>query len=123
VRVALLSCLCSASKDVVFGKDGCCRDKKDAHVYCLQLYAILEKEKLRQRSGLELIASENFASASVLEVNGSCLTNKYSEVRPCFQSFCGVLLLVCQCRVIPELAITVETSLLMRVSVCASLVR
>ena len=33
----------------------------------------------RQRNGLELIASENFASAAVKEVLGSCLTNKYSE--------------------------------------------
>ena len=36
-------------------------------------------EEDRQRNGLELIASENFASAAVKEVLGSCLTNKYSE--------------------------------------------
>jgi glycine hydroxymethyltransferase len=36
-------------------------------------------EDRRQREGLELIASENFASAAVREALGSCLTNKYSE--------------------------------------------
>ena len=40
------------------------------------------KEKTRQRLGLELIASENFTSRAVMEVNGSCLTNKYSEGLP-----------------------------------------
>lgn len=37
-------------------------------------------EKQRQFEGLELIASENFTSTAVMEVLGSCLTNKYSEV-------------------------------------------
>ena len=36
----------------------------------------------RQYSSLELIASENFTSRSVLECLGSCLTNKYSEGYP-----------------------------------------
>ena len=36
----------------------------------------------RQNSGLELIASENFVSAAVLEVMGSVLTNKYAEGYP-----------------------------------------
>lgn len=40
---------------------------------------LIDAEKLRQRKGLELIASENFASEAVREVLGSCLTNKYSE--------------------------------------------
>ena len=44
--------------------------------------AIMKKEKQRQRLGLELIASENFTSRAVMEVNGSCLTNKYSEGLP-----------------------------------------
>lgn len=44
--------------------------------------AIVRKEKRRQCSGLELIASENFASRSVLEALGSCLNNKYSEGYP-----------------------------------------
>ena len=41
--------------------------------------AILNKEKDRQMRGLELIASENFASRAVLQALGSCLNNKYSE--------------------------------------------
>lgn len=41
--------------------------------------ALIDAEDLRQRKGLELIASENFASKAVREVLGSCLTNKYSE--------------------------------------------
>lgn len=39
----------------------------------------IEAEDKRQRNGLELIASENFASKAVRTVLGSCLTNKYSE--------------------------------------------
>ncbi len=44
-----------------------------------ELAAMIEGEDNRQRTGLELIASENFASKAVREVLGSCLTNKYSE--------------------------------------------
>eukprot|EP00560_Eucampia_antarctica_P007900 CAMPEP_0197825674 /NCGR_PEP_ID=MMETSP1437-20131217/2720_1 /TAXON_ID=49252 ORGANISM="Eucampia antarctica, Strain CCMP1452" /NCGR_SAMPLE_ID=MMETSP1437 /ASSEMBLY_ACC=CAM_ASM_001096 /LENGTH=559 /DNA_ID=CAMNT_0043425779 /DNA_START=35 /DNA_END=1714 /DNA_ORIENTATION=- len=40
---------------------------------------LISLEDNRQRIGLELIASENFASAAVREALGSCLTNKYSE--------------------------------------------
>lgn len=40
---------------------------------------LIDAEERRQRSGLELIASENFASPAVRQVLGSCLTNKYSE--------------------------------------------
>ena len=47
-----------------------------------ELHEILLKEKRRQRLGLELIASENLTSKAVMEVNGSCLTNKYSEGLP-----------------------------------------
>jgi glycine hydroxymethyltransferase len=43
------------------------------------LWEILEKETRRQKTGLELIASENFTSRAVLEANGSIFTNKYSE--------------------------------------------
>ena len=46
------------------------------------MFAIMTREKTRQRLGLELIASENFTSRAVMEVNGSCLTNKYSEGLP-----------------------------------------
>mmetsp|Transcript_27020 Transcript_27020/g.29103 ORF Transcript_27020/g.29103 Transcript_27020/m.29103 type:complete len:509 (+) Transcript_27020:47-1573(+) len=43
------------------------------------LAALINSEDLRQRKGLELIASENFTSKAVRDVLGSCLTNKYSE--------------------------------------------
>jgi glycine hydroxymethyltransferase len=43
------------------------------------LYKFIEKEKVRQTEGLELIPSENYVSRSVLESMGSILTNKYSE--------------------------------------------
>jgi len=43
---------------------------------------IIEKEKQSQFNGLELISSENFTSWEVMEVVGSCLTNKYSEGLP-----------------------------------------
>lgn len=47
-----------------------------------ELFEIIQNEKKRQQNGLELIASENFTSNSVLECLGSILTNKYSEGRP-----------------------------------------
>lgn len=46
------------------------------------LFNIIKKELHRQRSGLELIASENFVSNQVLKAMGSCLTNKYAEGYP-----------------------------------------
>lgn len=42
----------------------------------------LKKELQRQRQHLELIASENFASAAVMAAQGSVLTNKYAEGLP-----------------------------------------
>ena len=47
-----------------------------------EIYSILEKETDRQKSKLELIASENFVSPAVLEAAGSVLTNKYAEGYP-----------------------------------------
>ncbi|KAI8869401.1 serine hydroxymethyltransferase [Ramicandelaber brevisporus] len=47
-----------------------------------EIYKLIEEEKLRQYSCLELIASENFTSQAVMEANGSALTNKYSEGLP-----------------------------------------
>jgi glycine hydroxymethyltransferase len=47
-----------------------------------ELAAALGDELARQREGLELIASENFASRAVLEAAGSVLTNKYAEGYP-----------------------------------------
>ena len=43
---------------------------------------VIHAEINRQNMGLELIASENFASAAVLEAMGSVLTNKYAEGYP-----------------------------------------
>ena len=45
-----------------------------AHMHATHILAVQEGE--RQRTGLELIASENFTSKAVMEVMGSCLTNK-----------------------------------------------
>jgi glycine hydroxymethyltransferase len=47
-----------------------------------ELEAILDREQQRQNTTLQLIASENFTSPSVLRVTGSVLTNKYSEGYP-----------------------------------------
>jgi glycine hydroxymethyltransferase len=47
-----------------------------------EIYEVLEKELHRQRTTLEMIASENFAPVSVLEAQGSVLTNKYAEGYP-----------------------------------------
>lgn len=44
--------------------------------------SLISKELQRQRSGLELIASENFTSQEVMNATGSCLTNKYAEGYP-----------------------------------------
>ncbi len=47
-----------------------------------EIWVIIENERQRQRSGLEMIASENYASRAVLEAVGSVLTNKYAEGYP-----------------------------------------
>jgi glycine hydroxymethyltransferase len=46
------------------------------------IWEIIKKEEQRQQGGLELIASENYASAAVMEAQGSVLTNKYAEGYP-----------------------------------------
>ncbi len=43
---------------------------------------LIQAEEHRQRSGIELIASENFTSQEVMRSVGSCLTNKYAEGYP-----------------------------------------
>ena len=43
---------------------------------------LIARELERQRSGVELIASENFTSQAVLDAMGTCLTNKYAEGYP-----------------------------------------
>ena len=47
-----------------------------------EIGAIMAKELGRQQDGLELIASENFASPAVIAAMGSILTNKYAEGLP-----------------------------------------
>ena len=44
--------------------------------------ALIEQEQFRQIEGVELIASENYASDQVMEAQGSILTNKYAEGLP-----------------------------------------
>ncbi len=47
-----------------------------------EVFAAVAKEGDRQRSHIELIASENFTSEAVMEAQGSLLTNKYAEGYP-----------------------------------------
>ncbi|HEV7839004.1 MAG TPA: hypothetical protein VGO75_13115, partial [Gemmatimonadaceae bacterium] len=47
-----------------------------------EIAKFIDLEVDRQRSGLELIASENFVSPAVLEAMGTPLTNKYAEGLP-----------------------------------------
>lgn len=48
----------------------------------MEMFELLEKEKMREWIGIELIASENYAGKSVMQCLGSVLTNKYSEGYP-----------------------------------------
>ncbi len=47
-----------------------------------EVFDLLEVERVRQTTGLQLIASENFTSPAVMRATGSILTNKYSEGYP-----------------------------------------
>jgi glycine hydroxymethyltransferase len=47
-----------------------------------EIFNIIKHEDRRQKSGLEMIASENYASRAVMEAQGSILTNKYAEGYP-----------------------------------------
>jgi len=47
-----------------------------------ELFDLIEREKHRQWTGIELIASENFTSKAVMQCLGSALTNKYAEGYP-----------------------------------------
>ena len=60
------------------------------------IFDLIEKERQRQEHGLELIASENFASRQIMEVAGSILTNKYAEGLPGKRYYGG-------CEIIDEL--------------------
>ena len=57
-----------------------------------ELAEMMEREFSRQKDGLELIASENFASPAVMAAMGSCLTNKYAEGYPAKRYYGG-----CEC--------------------------
>ena len=46
------------------------------------IFDLIDKEKHRQQSGIELIASENFVSTQVMKAQGTVLTNKYAEGLP-----------------------------------------
>ena len=50
--------------------------------YDREVFDLIEAELQRQQDGLELIASENFASAAVVAAMGNVLTNKYAEGLP-----------------------------------------
>ena len=47
-----------------------------------EIYKLIQQEEQRQQDHLEMIASENFTSLSVMEAQGSALTNKYAEGLP-----------------------------------------
>ncbi|MBE7083218.1 MAG: serine hydroxymethyltransferase [Clostridiales bacterium] len=57
-----------------------------------EVYEGLQKELVRQRNNIELIASENFVSENVMIAAGSMLTNKYAEGYPEHRYYGG-----CQC--------------------------
>ena len=46
------------------------------------IFDLIDKELHRQKTGIELIASENFTSENVMRASGSVLTNKYAEGLP-----------------------------------------
>ena len=54
-----------------------------------QIYEAIQHELTRQKNNLELIASENIVSPSVLEAAGSVLTNKYAEGYPAARWYNG----------------------------------
>ena len=47
-----------------------------------ETFGAMEKETTRQGDELELIASENYVSAAVMEAAGGTMTNKYAEGLP-----------------------------------------
>ena len=54
-----------------------------------EIKQVIENEQRRQREQLVMIASENYASAAVLEATGSVLTNKYAEGYPGRRYYAG----------------------------------
>ncbi|MFA6878057.1 MAG: serine hydroxymethyltransferase, partial [Fusobacterium sp.] len=66
-----------------------------------EVYYAIEAERKRQNEGIELIASENFVSESILEAAGCVMTNKYAEGYPDKRYYGG-----CECvDVVEKLAI------------------
>ena len=61
-----------------------------------QIEALIQKELVRQTEGIELIASENYASEAVMNASGSILTNKYAEGLPNKRYYGG-------CKVVDEI--------------------
>ena len=61
-----------------------------------KIEALIQKELIRQTEGIELIASENYASESVMNASGSILTNKYAEGLPNKRYYGG-------CKVVDEI--------------------
>jgi glycine hydroxymethyltransferase len=57
-------------------------DKRSLEELDPAIFSVIEEEKIRQRTHLELIASENFTLPAVIEATGSVLTNKYAEGYP-----------------------------------------
>ena len=54
-----------------------------------EIYSAVMDETARQRNKIELIASENFVSETVMEANGTTLTNKYAEGYPAKRYYGG----------------------------------
>ena len=54
-----------------------------------KVFSLIESERSRQINGIELIASENFVSPSVMKAQGSVLTNKYAEGYPAKRYYGG----------------------------------
>ncbi len=54
-----------------------------------RLFTLIENEKKRQETTINLIASENYASQEVLAAAGSVLTNKYAEGYPKKRYYAG----------------------------------
>ena len=60
-----------------------------------EIATIIDNEKKRQMSQIELIASENFVTEAVLEALGSVLTNKYAEGYPAKRYYGGCEVVDC----------------------------
>lgn len=54
-----------------------------------EIFEAISNEEMRQKEKIELIASENFVSESVLEAMGSVMTNKYAEGYPAKRYYGG----------------------------------